>query len=87
MKRYKVIAGACVCGPQQAILNFGDEKDADFFQPGQAEELVQRKFLVEVEPADSADADADKKAADEKKAAGKKGTGKKATELTDPILG
>ncbi len=78
MKRYKVVAGACVCGPQQAILNFGDEKDADFFQPGQAEELVERKFLVEVEPAEEAE---------EKKPAGKKGTGKKATEPTDPILG
>ena len=55
MKRYKVVAGACVCGPQQTILNFGDEKDADFFQPGQAEELVERKFLVEVEPAEEAE--------------------------------
>lgn len=83
MKRYKVVAGACVCGPQQTILNFGDEKDASFFQPGQAEELVQRKFLVEVEP----NGEAEETPTEEKKAAGKKATGKKATEPTDPILG
>lgn len=68
MKQYQVIAGFCPCEPQRTMLKHGEVKPADFFEQGQADALVARKLLKEIEPA----ADATKKAAPAKKAAASK---------------
>ena len=48
-RKFMVIAGACICGPQKEILKSGDEKEESFFLPDQLNDLLGRGFLKEVE--------------------------------------
>lgn len=48
-RKFMVIAGACICGPQKEILKSGDEKEESFFLPDQLTDLLGRGFLKEVE--------------------------------------